>query len=392
MPALSAIHAFPIRSDLIGGPARTPARRPGWNGTTEVAGPMARHARFKTDRTAWRPAWPGVGCLVRSDDGQWGFGITRHAGPVIPLIETHLAPLLLGEDAHATEMLWDRMARAASTYSAAGLAAYAISAVDLALWDLKGKALGRPVFSLVGGPARAAIPCYATGGDTDWHMELGFRATKLPLPFGPVDGLGGLNRTEDLIGRTRALVGRDVELMLDCWMALDLEHAVRLAERLRPYDLRWIEDCLIPEDMEGQAALRARLPWIGLATGEHWYMPPPFLQAAGRRLADVLQPDIAWAGGLTALLRIHAIADAAGIAVIPHAGMNTPYGQHFGLAMPGAPMGEQFIGTAPGIPLEEVRLFPGMAVPREGVLVPPDAPGFGLGATLDDIEAMRPRA
>ncbi len=390
MPAIAAIRAFPIRSDLVGGPARTAARRPSWNGTTEVAGPMARHARFKVDRTKWRPTWPGVGCLVTADDGSWGFGITRFAGPVIPTIESHLAPLLVGEDAFATEKLWDMMARAASTYSSAGLASYAISAVDLALWDLKGKALRQPVYALIGGPARAAIPCYATGGDTDWHVELGFRATKLPLPHGPADGLPGLNANEDLVARTRALIGRDVELMLDCWMALDVEYAVRLAERLRPYDLRWIEDCLIPEDLDGQDALRRRLPWTGLATGEHWYMPPPFLHAVARRAADVLQPDIAWAGGLTALLRIHAIADAAGIAVIPHAGMNTPYGQHFGLAMPGAPMGEQFIGSAPGVPLDEVKLFPGMAVPKDGVVVPSDAPGFGLGVTLDDIEGMKP--
>jgi L-rhamnonate dehydratase len=221
-------------------------------------------------------------------------------------------------------------------------------------------------------------------------MELGFRATKLPLPHGPADGLAGLNANEDLIARTRETIGRDVELMLDCWMALDVEYAVRLAERLRPYGLRWIEDCLIPEDLDGQEALRCRLPWCGLATGEHWYMPPPFLHAVARRVADVLQPDIAWAGGLTALLRVSAIADAAGIPVIPHAGMNTPYGQHFGLAVPASPMGEMFIGTAPGIPLAETRLFPGMAVPLDGILVPNDEPGFGLGATLDDIAAMRP--
>jgi L-rhamnonate dehydratase len=119
-------------------------------------------------------------------------------------------------------------------------------------------------------------------------------------------------------------------------------------------------------------------------------MTQPFLHAAARRLADVLQPDIAWVGGLTATLRIAAIADAAGIAVIPHAGMNTPYGQHFGYAAPGAPMGEMFIGTPPGVPLAETRLFPGMAVPVDGRLVPSDAPGFGLGVDLDGIAAMRP--
>ena len=81
---------------------------------------------------------------------------------------------------------------------------------------------------------------------------------------------------------------------------------------------------------------------------------------------------------MTACLRIAAIADAAGIAVIPHAGMNTPYGQHFGFAVPCSSMGEFFLGTAPGIPLVDTRLFPGMAVPRDGKLVPSDAPGFGI--------------
>lgn len=390
MLTITRIEAFPIRSDLVGGPAQTAPRRPAWTAAAEVAGPMSRHERFKRDRSIWRPSWPGVGCLVTASDGSWGFGISRYSGPVIPTIESHLAPLLIGEPALATERLWDMMARMASTYSAAGIASYAISAVDLALWDLKGKVLGQPVWSLIGGPARSRIECYATGNDTDWHLELGFRATKLACPHGPASGLAGLAANEELVGRTREMIGRDVELMLDCWMAFDVEYAVRLAERLRPYGLRWIEDCLWPEDFDGQDALRRRLPWCGLATGEHWYLPQPFLQAAARRSADVLQPDIAWVGGLTACLRIAAIADAAGIAVIPHAGMNTPYGQHFGLAMPCSPMGEFFLGTPPGVPLAEMRLFPGMATPQDGWLTPSDAPGFGLGASLDDLAAMRP--
>lgn len=146
---------------------------------------------------------------------------------------------------------------------------------------------------------------------------------------------------------------------------------------------------LLPEDYDGQSELRRRLPWQTLATGEHWYTPFPFAAAAARRSADIFQPDIAWAGGVTACLKINHVAEAAGIAVIPHAGMNTPYGQHFGYAMPNAPMGEFFLGTAPGVPLEETRLFPGMSVPREGRLVPSGEPGFGLGVDLDGIEAMR---
>lgn len=389
MLTISRVQAFAIRSDLVGQWGSTPPRRPAWTQDAEVAGPVSKFARYKMLRAAWRPTWPAVGCLVTASDGSWGFGISRYGAPVIEIINGHLGPLLVDEPALATEKLWDMMARMASVYSAAGLASYAISAIDLALWDLKGKVLQQPVWSLIGGPSRPHIDCYATGNDTDWHMELGFRATKLACPHGPADGLDGLSRNEALVARAREMIGPDVELMLDCWMAFDLDFSVRLAERLRPYGLRWIEDFLIPEDFLGFAAARSRLPWMGLATGEHWYMTQPFLQAAAGRWVDVLQPDICWAGGLTALLRIGAIADAAGIAVIPHAGMNTPYGQHFGVAHPASPMGELFIGTAPGVPLQETRLFPGQAAPLQGRLVPSDAPGFGLGVDLDGIAAMR---
>ena len=389
MITIARIEAVAIRSDLVGGPGTTPGRRPPWGAGAEVAGPMSRYPRFKRDRSVWRPRWPAVGCLVTASDGTWGFGVSRYGSPVIDVVNEHLGPLLIGEPALATERLWDMMMRMASPYAATGLAGYAISALDLALWDLKGKILGQPVYALIGGPARPHVDCYATGNDTDWHMELGFRATKLACPHGPADGLAGLDANEALVAKTRALIGKDVELMLDCWMAFDVEYAVRLARRLVPYGLRWMEDCLLPDDLDGQDALRRRLPEAGLATGEHWYVPQTFAHAAARRAVDIFQPDIGWACGLTGLLRIAAIGDAAGIAVIPHAGMNTPYGQHFGLAVPGSPMGEFFLGTAPGVPLAETRLFPGMAVPENGRLVPPDAPGFGLAASLDDLAAMR---
>ncbi len=389
MLTIHSVEAFAIRSDLVGGPATTGARRPAWTEGAEVAGPMSVYPRYKRLRAAWRPTWPAVGCLVTASDGSWGFGISRYGAPVIAAINGHLGPLLVDEPALATARLYDMMVRLASPYGAGGLGAYAISAIDLALWDLKGKVLGRPVWELIGGPSREAITCYATGNDTDWHMELGFSATKLACPHGPDDGLAGLAANEALVAGARELVGPGVELMLDCWMALDPEYTVRLAERLRPYGLRWIEDCLSPDDHAGWAGLRARLPWQGLATGEHWYTLQAFADAAQRRVVDVLQPDIAWAGGLTACLKIAAIAEAAGIPVIPHAGMNTPYGQHFGYAVPNSTWGEFFLGTPPGVPLAETRLFPGMAVPDHGRLVPSGEPGFGLGISLDGLGAMR---
>lgn len=386
---IRSVEAFAIRSDIAGDGVRTPARRPAWTVDAEVAGPMSRYPRYKKLRAAWRPKWPAVGCLVTATDGTWGFGVSRYGAPVIDVINQHLGPLLVDEPCMATEKTADMLMRMASPYGAGGIGAYAISAIDLALWDLKGKLLRAPVYELIGGPARDSITCYATGNDTDWHMELGFRATKLACPYGPADGLDGLDGNTERVAQARALVGPSVELMLDCWMAFDVEYAVRLAQRLRPYGLKWIEDCLLPEDLDGQAALRERLPWQTLATGEHWYTMIPFAAAAARRSADVFQPDIGWVGGLTACLKICHLAEAAGIAVIPHAGMNTPYGQHFGLAMPNSPWGEYFLGSPPGVPLAETALFPGMATPVAGRVTPSGEPGFGLGATLDDIARMR---
>jgi L-rhamnonate dehydratase len=395
-PKIVEIRAFAIKSEMVGATYReeagrtpTPPRRDPWTKEQEVAGPMSRYPRFKAIRTLWRPNFPSVGCIARAEDGTWGFGVSRYGRPVIDLINEHFAPLLIGESAFAIDRVWDMMVRSASPYSAAGLASYAISAVDLALWDLKGKALDLPVYALAGGPARDRQFCYATGNDTDWNMELGFKATKLACPYGVADGLDALNRNEDLVAATRELVGRDVELMLDCWMAFDVEFAVRMAERLRPYGLKWIEDCLTPEDLHSHEALRRRVPWQTLATGEHWYVPQTFAQAAARQTADIFQPDIAWACGFTGCMRIAHLAEAAGIPVILHAGMNTPYGQHFSFANTNVAWGEYFVGGGPGVPLEETKVFPGMAVPKDGWLVPNDAPGFGLELTEAVLERMK---
>ena len=391
---IAKIEAFNILNPIAGGkfepgPGEGGARRDPWTKSAEVANPMSRYPKYKALRASWLSPWSAVGCLVTADDGTWGFGVTGYGNPVCAIINEHVGPLLEGENPLATDRLFDMMTRIASPYSPAGLASYAISAIDLALWDLKGRKLGMPVYELAGGPARDTQFCYSTGNDTDWFMELGFEATKLACPFGPTDGLGGLDGNEELVARTREMIGPRRDLMLDCWMAFDVEFAVRLAERLRPYNLKWMEDCLIPEKMSAHRALRDRLPWQTLSTGEHWYTPYTFFDAARDRLVDIFQPDINWVGGFTACQRIAAIADAAGLETILHAGMNTPYGQHFTYSNTNTRWGEFFVGGAPGIPLERTHRYPGMAVPKDGRCVPSDAPGFGHGFTLDGIAALK---
>ena len=210
-------------------------------------------------------------------------------------------------------------------------------------------------------------------------MELGFKATKLFSPWGPEQGIEGLNKLEELVASTRETIGDDVELMLDGWTAYDPEYTVRVAERMRPYNLKWLEDYIQPEDLLGYESIRQRLPWQTLATGEHWYNLAPFAHAAGKRLVDIFQPDVLWCGGITAAAKICHLAQANNISVIAHGGMNYPFGQHLSMAMPAVTWGERSESvSAPGVPLEEMVKLPGTAVIREGYLVPSDAPGFGL--------------
>ncbi|MBN1283903.1 MAG: L-rhamnonate dehydratase [Anaerolineae bacterium] len=378
-----------VRADIPRQTPATPARRAPWHTEAEVANPMSRYPKVKRHRSLWVPQWEQAWCKVTAENGAWGLGLLWPARPLVPVVE-HLAAHLTGEDCLAIEKLADMMFRLTKPYGSTGLASYAISALDLALWDLTGKLFDKPVYSLLGGPQKERLFCYATGNDVDWYLELGFKAFKLACPYGPADGLDGIHRNEAFVAQARETIGDDCELMLDCWMAFDVEYTVRLAETLRPYRLKWIEEYLAPEDFDSHAAVRERLPWQTLATGEHWYTHYPFQWAIKHKVVDILQPDINWCGGLTTCRKVANTADAAGLSVILHAGAHTPYGQHFSYAMPATPWIECFVGTAPGVPLEEAwRQVPGQAVPKDGWLVPNDAPGFGLGILENWLEPFQ---
>lgn len=375
-------------------PEQTTAPRVPKLETDGFISPMARYPEF--NRAGWNANWTRTACVVTAEDGTWGLGITNNSGPVVSLINDHFAPLLTGQNCMAIEKAWDLMRRASAPYHTAGVPSYAISAVDNALWDLKGKILGRPVYELLGGPQKEKIFCYASNTDIsygtensiDWFLELGFKAVKLFARYGAEANIDGIRKTEELVARTREQIGDDVELMLDAWMSLDVEHVVRLVEVLRPYRLKWLEDYLLPEDMDSYFKVRQRVPHQILATGEHWYTIHPFALAAGQGLVDILQPDVNWAGGITALVRICHIAEAHGLSVICHAGMNYPYGQHLSYAMPAIQWGERSEGVSPpGVPLEERVVLPGTPVIKNGYLVPSDAPGFGIEVTMDWLES-----
>ena len=355
---------------------------------------MRRYSEYR--RADWQAHWKRAAVVVTAEDGTFGLGFTNHAGPVCEIVNGHFAHLLVGQDAMATEKLWDVMRRSSAPYGSAGLASYAISAVDIALWDLKGKLLGRPVYELLGGPQKESIPCYASNTDLSYGTERAWpgssssasRRSRSSCARGPEAGIAGIRRSEELVARTREQVGPDVELMVDAWISLDVETAVRLGEALRPYRIKWLEDYLLPEDLEGYARVRQRLPGTTLASGEHWYGLHPFAAAAGRGLVDILQPDLAWCGGISAGVRICHLAEAHGLSVIAHAGMNYPWGQHLSLAMPAIPLGERSEGVSPpGVPLEEMTVLPGTAVIRTGGCARATRLGWGSRSSKEWLES-----
>ncbi|MDP7448237.1 MAG: mandelate racemase/muconate lactonizing enzyme family protein [Candidatus Latescibacteria bacterium] len=390
---IKSIRAFPI--DVT--PAQqTPPRVPQLPGDSSFVHPMRRYPEFsKGQTTPGRGNWTRTACVVTAEDGTWGFGLTQFSGPVTSLINDHLALMLEGQNCMAIEKIWDIMQRSTSCFGTAGLVSYAISAVDNALWDVKGKILERPVYELLGGPQKERITCYASCTDMsygvensiEWFLELGFRAVKLFMPHGPEDDLDGLRRNEEMVARTREQVGDSVEIAVDTWLSMNVEYAVRLAEALKPYRIKWLEDPFLPDDLGSYSRLRQRVPHMTMATGEHWYSLQPFAHARANGLVDILQPDPQWVGGVTAVMKICHLAQAHGVSVIAHAGMNYAYGQHLSLAMPAIVWGERSEGVSPpGVPLEERIVLPGTPAIKDGYLVPSDGPGFGFDFTLAWLE------
>jgi L-rhamnonate dehydratase len=365
-------------------PAYEPA--PGsWSaGGSEVANPMSIYPKYKARRDLFMANDLGPEAVeIATDKGIKGIGF---GGPGCSfVIERHLTKLLLGEDPFNVEELWDIMWRSTLYYGRKGLVIHAISAVDLALWDIIGKALGMPVYQILGGETKSRIPAYCTGNDIEQHIQFGFKRLKLAVPYGPADGRDGLKKNVDLVKTTRQSLGPDGDIMLDCWMALTEEYAIELAGMVEPYRVYWMEECLQPDNYDGFKRLHGRVRSTQLATGEHEYTRYGFRLLLEYNAVDIWQPDITWCGGLTELRHIGALAAAYNIPVIPHAGWQHG-GWQFILATANSPWCEMFM-PPPGGPPEVYQRFEednGITRGPEGIYMrPPDRPGFGWEWVVD---------
>ncbi|MFO1058589.1 MAG: mandelate racemase/muconate lactonizing enzyme family protein [Dongiaceae bacterium] len=332
----------------------------------------------------------GVVVRLTADSGLVGHGEADSMPAVVravieaPAIDEMMSGLkwvLLGQDPLDIEGLWRRMARATSGFGRDGASLHAMAAIDLALWDLKGKALGQPVHRLLGGARRRTLRCYAThplgrdlaetAGFASALRRAGFSAVKFGWsPLGPDP-----ERDEAIVRCLRGAVGEEADLLIDGGMAWDLPQALERCRRFAPSRPFWLEEPLPAYDFAGYARLRAATP-LTIAAGEMAAGEAELGRLAAESCVDVLQVDISRVG-LTQGMRIAARAAAAGIPCVNHTygyGISLAASLHFAAAIERTSLFE--IQATPN----EIReaLVPDAPRPVDGMIAVPDGPGLGV--------------
>jgi L-alanine-DL-glutamate epimerase-like enolase superfamily enzyme len=326
-------------------------------------------------------------------------GVTGRAGPISgPLamvIDLFYKRALLGQDPLASERIWDKLYRSAVA-GRKGMTIAGISAVDNALWDLKGKWLQLPVYRLLGGPTREEIPVYVSTLGYSLELDLvrqrakafaeqGYTAMKWFFKYGPYHGREGMRENVRLVQTIREAVGPDVDIMLDLWMSWDVPYTLEMAERLKEFRPRWFEEPVLPDKVDSCAAIRRAIS-IPIATGEHEYTRWGIKSLIDAGAADVLQPDIYWVGGLSEMNKIAALASASDLLVIPH-GHSVPASiQFYASQSPAVSPILEYLDKWNQIHQFFLRNPPR---PRNGLLTLPEEPGMNMELDETKIESRK---
>lgn len=329
---------------------------------------------------------------VDTDDGLTGYGIVgAFDGAAEYMLRHHLSQLVVGEDPRDTTRVWEKMYRGTLGYGRRGIVLSAISAVDIALWDIKGKAFGQPLYNLLGGRMRESIPLYASrmyastdldavAAEAKGYLHAGYRAMKMRFGYGPADGEEGMTANVRQLGVVRSVVGPEVRLMADVYMGWDVPYFVRIRDRLADLGLYWLEEPVSPDDVQGYAEVRRLAHDAGMliAGGEHEYTAWGVHQLCAAGGVDVLQVDVNRVGGVTEALRVWAIAAVHGVQVVPHGGQMHNY--HLVISHPNSPMAEHFPDPAGAPDRNEIfwKVWDGEPVADRGEVRLSDRPGLGL--------------
>ena len=342
---------------------------------------------------------------VETDEGITGIG-SAQGGPeaIKTIVEEELQPALLGEDPTYTERLWEKMYNGSRFqpsldrgvsqpgHGRRGETLCAIAGVDIALWDIHGKALGQPVYKLLGA-SRERVRGYASGGwapgdeaaeEMAGYAAKGFSAVKMRA-----EGRDGfsIRKSAARIEAARRGIGPDVELMVDAHGSLDVSTAIRLARRMEEHDVAWFEEPVSPDNHQGLADVRASTS-VPIATGERESTRFDVLSLLEKRAVDIIQPDIAIAGGFTEMRRIAVLAGTYGVRLAPHvwsSGVLFAASIHMAMSAPNCHIFEVSQSSSPLI----YELVEEPFDIREGYVYAVDRPG--LGFTLrEDIEDRFP--
>jgi L-alanine-DL-glutamate epimerase-like enolase superfamily enzyme len=335
--------------------------------------------------------WSTTGCWIHTDDGLIGTGYTGLEGDgeklITDVIEQYYAPLLIGRDPFEVKALWEELQWGRLHWvGRAGVTQMALSAVDIALWDLLARAAEVPLWKLLGGDKPRHITTYNTdGGWLNWSIEelvadagriieQGWTALKVKV--------GSANPADDVarVAAVREAIGDVPRLMVDANMVWDARTARSVGRRLGEYELAWIEEPLHPDDIPGHARL-ARDLTTPIAVGESLYHRFAFRDYVVADAAAVLQPDVTRVGGVTEWLRIAGLAASFNSPVVPHVGDMMQVHQHLVAATPNAPMLEYIPWT--------LELFAEPVRVQRGQLAVPQLPGASTALRPDSLKRWR---
>jgi L-alanine-DL-glutamate epimerase-like enolase superfamily enzyme len=336
---------------------------------------------------------------IFTDTGLVGLGNAALSPRVTKtLIDTYLKPLLNGADPWDTEYLWQQMYRRTIAFGRKGVAMAAISAVDIALWDLLGKDAKQPVYRLLGGRTKERIPVYASRlyampipelrAEAQKYKDQGYQAMKLRFGWGPVDGAAGMQKNVELLRNVREVIGYDVDLMADAYMGWTLDYAKRMLPLIEPFQLRWLEEPVIPDDTRGYKELKSygRVP---IAGGEHEFTSFGFRDLLEMNALDYIQFDTNRVGGISQARKITAMAEAFQVPVVPHAGQMHNF--HVVMASLNSPIAEFF----PKVDVEVGNelfwyIFDGEPEPVNGYIdLDENVPGLGLTVNEESLKRFK---
>ncbi len=325
---------------------------------------------------------------VETDEGHIGIGNAGLCPDVTKaIVDSKLAPLLIGENPLNTEYLYEKMYRSSVAFGRKGAVLAAISALDIALWDIKGIALGQPVFMLLGGRTKEQIETYYSRlytrqldrlqEEAAHYKNEGFTGMKLRCGYPLTEGRAGMKKNVEMVKVVRETVGDDVDIMLEAYMGFNFAYARALLKELEPYNLRWVEELLLPDEIHLFSKLKQYTD-IPLSGGEHEYTRFGFHDLAVAGALDIFQFDTNRVGGFTEAQKICTLAQVNGIEVIPHGGQM--HNLHVVMSSFASPMAEYFPQTGIEVGNEMFwYIFDGEAVAQNGKLQLDDQrPGVGL--------------